>query len=89
MQITYATRGHLVATLMVSALLAALGFQVASWWGAVAGAVVGAVIAARMMLRGVAEPGASQARTMILTTPAQNSATLRTGVNRTDIRGLH
>ena len=62
MKITYATRSHLVATLMFSAPLAGLGFQVAAWWGAGAGAVVGAVIAARMMLRGIAEPAASQAR---------------------------
>ena len=86
--ITFSTRSHLVATLMSSVLLAVLGFQAASWRGALAGAVVGAVMAARMMLRGVAEPGASQAQAIMLTGPSANASSFRAKAIAPDIRAL-
>ena len=86
--IAFATRSHLVATLISSVLLAALGFQAASWRGALAGAVVGAVIAARMMLRGAAEPGASQAQAVMLTGPSANPSSFRAKATAPDIRFL-
>ena len=88
MKIAFSTRSHLLATLMFSVPLAALGFQAAAWWGVIAGAVVGAVIAARMMLRAALEPATSQTQTVILTGPSANASTFRPSAIAPDIRAL-